>query len=1425
MKFIILPLLCSLAATWVDADTVPNPGFEDGSLDGWLVASPDGGGFGNNPLSNGFSAPDYVDGAVSDLGSRVAYANTTEARTPVAFTSAVHEDDLSTARVIAAGDEVGCIVTLGNRDGGGATNFRDSATATLGIGYLATSGDLSTFTLLESATVADTTINALDDGSLADFSVTTTIPSGSAAVGRELAVQVEFSTPGGAVVSSRQSVFDNVRVSVSGFTDPDGDSDGDGLTDLEELNLGTDPNLADTDGDLLGDGAEVNRYGTDPLLSDTDGDSNPDGFEIAKGTDPKDPESRTDRPNIIFIFADDLAYGDIGVLFQNGKSGKKHKTPFLDQMAGDGLILDRHYAPAPVCAPSRSSLLTGLHQGHSTVRDNQFDRELEDNHTLATTLKAAGYSTHIIGKWGLQGSGSGPASWTGYPTKRGYDTFFGYVRHEDGHNHYPSTDFGYRDDKELYDQDENISADLALSFTPDLFTARAKKVIEEELDDGDQQPFFLYLAFDTPHAALQIPTVEYPGENPDDDLDRSGLGLNGGVQWLGTPGKMINTATGTVDSYRHPDYTTEVGDSWTDAEERFATLVRRLDDNVGDLRQTLEDLGIADNTLIVLTSDNGPHAETYLTSSDLADGISYAPTSFQSYGPFEGIKRDCWEGGIREPAIVCWPDAIPANTITSQHSQLHDWMPTLCEIAGVPAPARTDGVSLLPTLLNPADPVDQKTPTTYIEYSQSGSTPDYSDFPSHAGTSRNDTQVIFLDNYKGIRANPDSAETDFEIYETLSDPAESTDLFVNPPDGRESYFQELQQRMKDRVLQIRQPLSSAARPWDAAPIPAAGPAVVENGLGYKTFAGLWPWVPEFEDMTPLASGTSDKGPDLAVLPVTDQDGGILFEGFIEIPSEGEWTFSLTSDSGCFLRLHDVMVVDDDFHHDGSTTSGSALLSAGLHPIRLYYVNGADAQPALDFTWSGPGVAAESVPATALFIEGTPDPVPVANPDSASTVVTETRADPVVIAPLDNDIDDGLPESLSIASFTSPANGTVVRNGDLLTYTPPMGFYGEESFFYTVTDGENFVQSTITVACVFDAEDVWLPFNECGGTAILRAIGVNVGSMSSTASRVSGKHGNALSFDGDDSEFSLTGLTGLPAGSTPRTIMAWIRVPAGESPEHAAIFGYGGSGNGERYTFRLNGSAGEENPGTPYQGVRLEVQGGNVIGATPVDDGLWHHVAVVTYDQVEDSQIYVDGVLDSIASFAAEPIDTTDGTVPTLGGSNHDSGYSFFGDVDELRLFPRALSQAEIQEFATADLQASAAWHRRYFGDAALDGWGLDVDGDSVSRLAEYAFGGNPRVSDLQTTQPGFSYNRSTGKLEIAFRRRHAPAANGLSYSVEASRDLSNWDELGVSEVSSTVLSAEDCLEQAVFASDADSSLEPILFSRIVVELNQATTAE
>lgn len=371
------------------------------------------------------------------------------------------------------------------------------------------------------------------------------------------------------------------------------------------------------------------------------------------------------------ILADDLGYGDLGVNWQNARgNGRKFATPQLDRMAADGLRFTRHYCAAPVCAPARASLLLGVHQGHANVRDSQFDKELENNHTLGTVMQQAGYATAVIGKWGIAGSGSLP----GHPLNRGFDFYFGHINHGEAHRHYPA-----EGGVSLLDGFTNVGPNLQKCYSTDLWTARAKHWITQQRTGDPSRPFFLYLAYTTPHAQLQVPTQAYP----------PGGGLNGGVQWLGidndaaTP--TINTATGTINSWIHPDYANAVdsgGTAWPDHAKRYATKVRRLDDAVGDLIQLLKDLGVDGNTLIVLSSDNGPH-----NASGSGGTISYDPRFFASWGPLDGMKRDIWEGGVRMPTLARWPGGIPQGIVADSPSQAHDWLPTFCELAGLPAPA------------------------------------------------------------------------------------------------------------------------------------------------------------------------------------------------------------------------------------------------------------------------------------------------------------------------------------------------------------------------------------------------------------------------------------------------------------------------------------------------------------------------------------------------------------------------------------------------------------------------------------------------------------------------------------------------------------------------------------------------------------------
>lgn len=651
------------------------------------------------------------------------------------------------------------------------------------------------------------------------------------------------------------------------------------------------------------------------------------------------------KPNVIFILCDDLGWGDLGVLHQNNSQhDKRLHTPMIDQMAAEGIQLRQHYCPAPVCAPSRSSLLTGVHQGHAEVRDNQFDKSLADNHTLATVMKNAGYTTALIGKYGLQGNGDSAETWPAYPTKRGFDEFFGYVRHVDGHVHYPADAWplgnseNHRQPKQVWHNDREVSAGLSKCYTTDLFTARSKHWIAEQTKSNPQEPFFLYLAYDTPHAALQTPTMAYP----------EGSGLKGGIQWTGEAGHMINTAEGEIDSYRHPDY---VGKGWSDEEERFATMVRRIDHCVGDLLQTLRDLKIDKNTLVVISSDNGPHQESYLSNSN------YDPTSFQSYGPLNGIKRDVWEGGIRVATLAWWPGNIPAGKINTEPSQFHDWMPTFADLGGIAAPARTDGVSLRPRLTGKGEAAASQ---IYVEYSQNGSTPKYEDFsPSHRGKKRGQMQVVHLDGFKGVRVNIKSHNDPFQIFDLKKDPKEQHNLADTNP-----RFKQLEKRMRDHVLQSRMPNASAKRPYDNVAIPAAKVSEASPGLQWSFYEGDFPYVPKTSGMKPQKTGTS-ANIDAAELPAGK--GAIQWTGWIDVPETGTYQMTLSTSSKAFLRIHQASVLDADFGYQaGQRRSVSIKLAKGYHPIQLTCLSDGQTPPILDWKWGRSANELTSIEDKSLF---------------------------------------------------------------------------------------------------------------------------------------------------------------------------------------------------------------------------------------------------------------------------------------------------------------------------------------------------------------------------------------------------------------------------------------------------------------------------
>jgi len=689
------------------------------------------------------------------------------------------------------------------------------------------------------------------------------------------------------------------------------------------------------------------------------------------------PTPHSPSPNIIFILTDDLGYGDIGAFFQNARAaaGKPaHATPQLDRMAAEGAKLTHHYCAAPVSAPSRASLITGLTQGHANVRDNQFDKAISDNHTIATVLRQAGYATAAFGKWGIHGKNDAPApNWPAHPLNRGFDYYYGYISHGDGHEHYPVEQLYKKKNKNKGGGDEgegdgggairvwenktNVSAGLAKCYTTDLFAARAKQWIIDQNKKAPAKPFFIYLAYDTPHAVLELPPCPYP----------PGGGLKGGLQWLGKPGHMINTATGKPDTYMHPDYAPK---KWPDQNKRYATSIRRIDDTIGDLIQLLKDLNIDDNTLIVFTSDNGPSKESYLP------GAPITPQYFASFGPFDGIKRDTWEGGLRVPAIARWPGHIPPATDITAPCAMYDWLATFAAAAHLPAPANTDGVSLLPNLTATATPETGRGSARpgdylYFEYKLEGApTPNYSEFEAtRRGRKRNQMQALRQGDLMAVRYDIKTAQDNFEIYNVVKDPKETRDLGK----AKTPETAALQAKFKALALQSRRPDTTAKRPYDNDLVPAISTpanAKPSQGLAWRYYEGDFPWVPDCSALTPQKTGATTGGPALANIPLRDkQNAAIVFHGYLNAPADGDYTFEAKTDTGLIMRLHNATVLDADYgYKPGATRTAKIRLQAGLHPITLTYRTTGKTTPALTLLWRPPGATTAQPIAPSAFVK-------------------------------------------------------------------------------------------------------------------------------------------------------------------------------------------------------------------------------------------------------------------------------------------------------------------------------------------------------------------------------------------------------------------------------------------------------------------------
>lgn len=701
------------------------------------------------------------------------------------------------------------------------------------------------------------------------------------------------------------------------------------------------------------------------------------------------------KPNIILVVVDDMGWGDLGLNQPAEHAGTPRiDTPVLDRLATQGAQLQRHYTCAPVCAPARASLFTGLHQGHAEViRNNSFDAALENSHTLGSVLQAAGYDTALIGKWGIGGgreSGGTPGTCPAWPTKRGFDFFFGYNNHLAGHRHYPKEESNADPETHrnaIWDGDEMITDQLDGCYCTDLFTARAKKWIVDQHKENKGKPFFIAITYVAPHARLGIPAGEYP----------AGGGLNGGVQWLGEPGRMINTARpDSWDSYIHPQYR----NAWQDyayarygnnaahklmTARRHASMITRVDEALGDLVQLCEDLGIADNTVIIFTSDNGCHDEPGAVGGfNGHPAPAQDPSFFRSYGNHDGIKRDVFDGGLRVPCVVYAPGIIKGGLVSTTPTQFQDWMATLCDLADVPVPARCDGRSLLPLLQGNDRLSEDPTRVLYAEYAFGGGMAQYRDYAANKpGRTRGEQQVlIFFDNRSGrwlkaLRTGVKDGSEKWEIYDTEADPHESSPLALGENEGMQTYLNNLAMWNRRAYDYHRDPNAprrnnpcGGFRSYDSKHVPAVNVETQGKGLSMKQVKGSAPWVPAAAEL-PADTATTVASPNGATLPA----GTITtYTGYINVPNDGNhWHFYLTLSNvpgtKAFVKLHNFNLIDADFNYvPGSTATESAAantvevdaartgkkgipLLAGKHPITITVVQGEKADGSLKLEWN------------------------------------------------------------------------------------------------------------------------------------------------------------------------------------------------------------------------------------------------------------------------------------------------------------------------------------------------------------------------------------------------------------------------------------------------------------------------------------------
>jgi len=430
------------------------------------------------------------------------------------------------------------------------------------------------------------------------------------------------------------------------------------------------------------------------------------------------PSAQAQRPNIVLIVADDLGIGDLGVY------GQRHiQTPNIDRLAANGMTFSQFYAGTSVCAPSRSSLMTGQHTGHTYIRGNreiqpEGQEPLVDSvRTLAMLLREAGYATGAFGKWGL-----GMVGTSGDPNRKGFDEFFGYNCQRQSHRYYPT--HLWHDGRKIPLEGNDLTQKVR--YAPELIQQKTLAFIEE----NRERPFFLFVPTVLPHAELSGPDDAFFQKYAHAFAEKPHQGNGYG------PGATV-AGYASVEKPR----------------ATFAAMVGRMDHYVGEIVRKITDLGLAENTIVIFTSDNGAHRE---------GGAD--PDFFGSSAGFRGYKRDLYEGGIRVPFIASWPGKIPKAERNDAHiAAFWDLLPTLAQLAKAEKPHATDGISFVPALLKTGK--QRRHRYLYWEFHEDGG-----------------RQAVRSGRWKLVRQRVRQPErTSVELYDLEKDPAERDDIAGRHP--------------------------------------------------------------------------------------------------------------------------------------------------------------------------------------------------------------------------------------------------------------------------------------------------------------------------------------------------------------------------------------------------------------------------------------------------------------------------------------------------------------------------------------------------------------------------------------------------------------------------------------------------------------------